>query len=601
MKHGWRSWALLLLLVACHGGQPAEAPQGAVTGVTVILKDSREPLPFDPRGGRITIVTREIEGLLGHPVVLELDTALSPELKVSLEESVLESFETIAKELVLLQKDDPEMFAQARSLKRVVCKYDAVAKESDGELSESGAELRVTSPPDRFPLLERGLLVGAVYRAHVAELDERWGDKDPTSLRASQQEPYFAYMMSTRPGAGYLWIAARAKRGGHWETLREEHFRRILRLSTAVESPALERKVRHFLAENVRYAATRPGLHADYARWLNRNAGALADEDREKVAREVFQHRSEVTIPGFDRFAWGLSLYDQWTQGKIAPGSELEKLIVCPSKRRSEAEADREARPASCSAWFATVFSDEGERGKLRTVVLARPEKDALRLQELALLNVGHDMGKQAVAYVESVASRAPIFVDGVRVLFHDNARRDDVRSALDSVKDRWWRDYPNQRGLTLLVMARRWEDLHVHYADNQWTTFQKEFGGPVKKEVLAQFIAEGPRAVEMIPKMWLAFARNADRDEQVARSLPLLLDRDRNDRTSRAMPVLTMLRMRLCGEKNAPALATMRASIEAWAAAHPDSRASVSNALSDFTLARCPKDPDPDPESGGR
>jgi hypothetical protein len=594
--------AILALLLACGDSPPADAPHGAVTGVTVILKGSREPLPFDPRGGRITIVTREIEQLVGHPIILELDTAPSPELKASLEETVLASFETIAKELVWLQKDDPEMFAQARAIERVVCKYDAVAKESDGELS--GDELRVTSPPDRFPLLERGVLIDAVYAAHVAELDKRWGDLDPSRLTAVQQEPYFAYMMSTRPGAGYLWIAARAKQRD-WDALREEHFRRIMRLSNAIGADVprgndpksgVARKVRHFLGENAAYASTRPGLHAEYAAWLNREAAALDDEERVKLAREIFEHRSEVTIPGFDRFAWGLSLYDQWQAGKIAPGSELEKLIVCPSKRRGEAETEIKW---SCSAWFATTLGDPQDRAAFRSVVLARPEKEALRLQELALLNVGHDEGKQAVAYVESVASRPALFTDGVRVLFHDNARRDDVRDALLDAAPRWWRDYPNQRGLTLLILARRSNDLHVHYADNAWTRFVQEYGGPLKSPVLAQFIAEGPRAVEMLPKMWLALPKNADRDDQVAKSLRVLLERDRADRTSRATPVLTMLRMRLCIEKNGAALATMRSAIESWANEHADLRASGSNALADFTLARCPKDPSPDAESG--
>lgn len=591
MRGAWRL-APFVIALACGAPPASDAPPGAITGVTVVLTGSSEPLPFDPRGGRITVVTREIEQRLGHPLVLELDTALSPELKASLEESVLASFENVAKELVRLETDDPEMFAKARSLTRVVCKYDAVAKESEGELRDD--QLHVTSPPDRFPLLERGVLLAAVYRAHVEELDRRWGDVDPARLRPGEQEPYFAYMTTSRPGSGFLWIAVRAKRGGggDWDTPREEHLRRILRLAKVVESPVLAGRVRHFLADRVRYASTRPRLQAEYAAWLNQNAGQLEDEARVTLAREVLERRSEVKLPGFDRFAWGLSIYDQWSRGKVAPGSELEKLVVCPSKRKGEAETEIRW---GCSAWFATVLGDDKERAALRDVVLARPERDALKLQELALLNVGHGEGKAAVAYVESVASRPALFTDGVRLLFHDHARRDDVRDALDAVKDRWWRDYPSQRGLTLLVMARRWESLHVHYADNQWTTFQKEFGGPVKKEVLAQLLAEGPRAVEMVPKMWLAFAKDADRDQQVAKSLRVLLERDRQDRTSRATATLTMLRMRLCGEKDASGLSTMRASIEAWANEHPDARASVSNALADFTLARCPKDPDPE------
>ncbi|MBX3220454.1 MAG: hypothetical protein KF795_08050 [Labilithrix sp.] len=607
--------ALAGLVAACggpsaegrDGAESAEAPRGAIRDVVVVLKGSSEPLPFDPRGGRLTIVTQEIARLVGHGIVLELDAALSPELQASLEETVLASFETIARELVLLQKEDPEMFAKARGIERVVCVYDAVAKHSEGALEESGKVLVVRAPPDRFPLLERWIVTQAVYDAHVGDLDARWGEADPTRLAPREQAPYFAYMTTTRPGAGYLWIAARAKRAGdssRREDLRAEHVGRIISLSGAVPSNTpLARKVRRFLLDSAPFvgglgartdaSAVERRVVESYGAWLTRSVTSFDDEETLLLERATLEKRvgSEVGFPSFDRFAFGMSIYDRWAKDgarvELPPGprGELYKSVVCPTTRRGEAETEIRY---GCSGFFALALGDDALRSRLADTIAQR--RDA-KLLETSLLNLGYGQGAAALALVESLKDDA-LFRHGVGVLFHDLARRDDVKSALEGAAPRWWRDAPGRRGLTLLVMARQWEHLHVHYGDNQWTRFVAEFGGRVPRDVFAAYLAEGPRAVEMAPKLWPALSKGGERDDLLAKSLPVLLDRDRDARTSRARPAFVLLRARLCEEKNGAGLATVRAALERWRSAHPDDGAAVSNALADFTLARCAKPP---------
>lgn len=615
LRGAFATVALACLVGACGGAGAdgrAEAarttPRGGIRDVVVVLKGSSEPLPFDPRGGRLTIVTQEIARLLGHPVVLELDTALSPELVASLEETVLASFETFARELVLLQREDPEMFAKARAIERIACVYDAVAKESEGRLEASGRVLVVRSPPDRFPLLERWVVSQAVYDAYVEDLEARWGEADPARLAPREQAPYFAYMTKTRPGAGYLWIAARAKGGGgsRWDELRVEHVGRIVTLAGAVEPKApLARRVRRFLLDVAPFVG---GLGADrgsravdptvvrrvvgaYESWLARSLPSLDDEERLVLARAVLDKRSgsEVVLPGFDRFAFGMSIWDAWVKDGAriepppGPRGELHKSVVCPVKRRGEAETEIRY---GCSAFFAAALGDDALRARLADAVGQRRDT---RLLETALLNLGYAQGPQALALVESMKDDA-LFRHGVSVLFHDLARRDDVKSALEKAAPRWWRDAPGRRGLALLVMARQWERLGVHYGDEQWTRFVAEFGGRVPRDVFAAYLAEGARAVEMAPRLWPALTKGSERDELLAKHLPVLLGRDRDARTSRARPALVLLRTRLCEERNAAGLATFRATLERWRSEHPDDAAAVSNALADFTLARCAK-----------
>lgn len=606
------SIAIAGLLTACGASQPQPAQRGSIKDVVVVLKGSDEPLPFDPRGGRITVVTGEIKNLIGHHVVLELDSALSPELKSSFEESVLASFETIARELVVLQKEDPEMFLRAKRIERVLFTYDAVLKESEGVL-EGDKLLRVKAPPDHFPLLEKWILSQAVYDAHITDLDARWGDADPTRLSPRERAPYFAYMTKTRAGAGYLWTVARRKKtpsASNDDTPRVEHVGRIVKLAGVVspQEAALSRKIRAFLLEQLHFlggfraspdyafkaeASLLSRVLTDYERWLNQNQASFDDEERLKLARAIYSGSGghpEVAFPGFDRFAFGMNVYDTWAnegaKNELPPGprGELYKLVVCPSQRRGEGETEIKW---GCSSFFSLSISDDAMRARLAEAIVKR--KDT-KLLETALFNHPHNGGEKTLALVESLPE--PLFHHGFSVLFHDLARVDDVKNALERSATRWWRDAPSRRGLALLVMARQTEGLHVHYGDNHWTRFVAEYGGPIRRDVFSAYLAEGARAVEMSPKIWLALAKGSERDDLIAKSIPALLERDRQARTSKASGTLALLRTRLCDEKNASGLTMIKASIDRWALEHPQEAASVSNARADFTLTRCKEPP---------
>ncbi len=598
--------------LACGGASKEHvAGPAGVRDVVVVLRGGAEPLPFDPRGGRLTVVTQEIARLVGHPVVLELDTALSPELKATLEETVLASFETVVPELVRLQKEDPDMFAKASAIERVVCTYDATAKESKGGLEANGTVLVVRSPPDRFPLLERGVLIEAVYEAHVADLDARWGDVEPTRVPPREQSAYFAYMTKTRPGFGYLWVYNRAQaRKASRDDLRAELVERIVKLAGVVEKKTpLSRKVNAFLLESAPVVGDLAGgaskvdralarrVSTAYTAWLTRDAGGFDDPEKLLLERALF-HRpfgsdDASRFEGFDRFAFGLAVYDAWSKEgarvDLPPGPrrELVDTVVCPVKKLAPnlPDSEREIR-YGCSRFFAYVLGDEKARVRLAATIDARRD---MKLLETALMNLGHQQGREALALVESLRDETS-FRRGVAILFHELARRDDVKSALEQAAPRWWRDTPSRRGLALLVMARRHEHLHLHYSDNQWSRFVSEFGGRIQRDVFAAYLAEGPRAIEMAPKIWPALEKTPERDQLVAQSLHVLLRLDLEARSSRSRNVLVLLRSRLCEETNAAGLAAVRAAIAQWRAEHPEDAAAVSNALVDFTPERCAK-----------
>lgn len=604
MKHAFG--LVLATLVACHGA--AEPRTATIDRVSVVLVGSDEPLPFDPRGGRLTAVTQQVASVLGHPVVLELDTALGPQLRTSLEESVLASFENVARELVQLQREQRGAFEIATRIERIRCHYDAVVRYPEAKLE--GKVLDVRSPPHRFPLLERGTLSSAVLDVATAELIARWGNVDPSQLSARDQQGWFDAMTTTRPGQGYLWIHVQRGRSATRQVsgLRAEHLERILRLAGVVtKSSPLERQVTdHLLTEggwirDGQSSDANPRVRELYTQWIGRSWPSFDDAQRMKLASGLYGggRHAAGELPGFDELAFGLSIYDSWV-GDGAPiptpatrRGELQRLVLCPTLSRGDRETEIHL---GCSPFFASVLSDPKKRGALAARIEAQHDQ---RLLEQTLLNIGSErvaedrrrVGsvEEALAFLDALKDPG-LFHHGFRVLFDDQRRRDDIQSALEAVAYPWWHDVPARRAMTLLALGRRRMALHPHYQDSQWELATKELGGPISADLFARFVAEGPIAVEMIPSMWKVLPKAAGRDPILARGVPLLLDRDAATREARSVTFLAQVRHRMCDEHDASGLSLVRSAVQAWASQHPAEAASVSNALADMTAARCAK-----------
>jgi hypothetical protein len=172
-----------------------------------------------------------------------------------------------------------------------------------------------------------------------------------------------------------------------------------------------------------------------------------------------------------------------------------------------------------------------------------------------------------------------------MHVLFEEFARSTAVQDGIDHLAPRWWRDQPRRRGLALYAMARHWATYDVTYADDAAQRFAAEFGGPVGRDVLADYLAEGPGATELVVKLWRALAKTTDRDALVAAALPAWLAHPPHP--DAVASVLGLLRRRLCEEHDGAGIERMRAAIAGFAGAHADDTA-ADNAAHDFAAQRC-------------
>lgn len=591
--------------------------------MVVVRQGSQVPLPFDPRGGRLTRVTGELRAMLGHPVVLELDTALSPEIAAHFEETVLASFETLLRELTAVRAKSERLFMEAAWLERVVVTYDAVARESRGELVKGKKVLLVRAPPDRFPLLEPGIVTEAIFDLALREAEARYGEASPGWLSESEAEAWFAYMTETS-----AWMRVRSTKTARAEasakgfdlddTLRLAHLERIARYGLRVNhKSALGQRVKAWLLEALDVAdrTPRPGRLANradpevservakaYDAWLRSAAESFDTRDHLAVLR-VIERRvrdcgegcaARAPFPSIDLFASGIAVHDDWARSgaPVEPPATAQgdawRFVVCPAARKNGSPG----LPSSCSRWVDVALSDPEWRGRLAEVILSKKNE---RLLETVFLNASSRTGKNAPLLLDALGRDERLFGVGAKLLAVDQARNDAVTNALETEAAGWWKAHPSRRGLVLFLAARRWERTGLHYADSDAPRFAAERGGPVAGDALARFLAFGPRAAELAPFAWKALARSAERDEAVARATTGLLERDRQEHTTHATLTLTRLRRRLCEEKNASGLAALRSELERWAKARPDDAASVSNAIADATLAKCPRPAEPE------
>ncbi|MGH7286181.1 MAG: hypothetical protein ACRELY_32075, partial [Polyangiaceae bacterium] len=111
----------------------------------VSFTEPQDRLPFDPRAARLQEATEQMTRIAGHAIELRFDAALLPEWRSTFEDALVQGVENIARDLADAQKREPRVFDFGAALiKRVFCKYDAVARDSGAALDAKTGEVTVT-------------------------------------------------------------------------------------------------------------------------------------------------------------------------------------------------------------------------------------------------------------------------------------------------------------------------------------------------------------------------------------------------------------------------------------------------------------------------
>src|SRR5262245_15547559 len=141
----------------------------------------------------------QLEGVLGHKVTFQFDTALLPEYRSSFEYDLTEAVEHAARDLSELRDRSMEVFRRAApALTRVECHYAAAARDDDAKFEAEKGTLSVSLHPNAGALLPRGLLYGALEEEYDRFLEARFGNMAARGVAAGEQEAYFRFLTGYR-------------------------------------------------------------------------------------------------------------------------------------------------------------------------------------------------------------------------------------------------------------------------------------------------------------------------------------------------------------------------------------------------------------------
>src|SRR5258708_29879047 len=192
---------LALAVAACVPGRPTSVV--VHSSVSVVILPSPDALPFDPADARLAAATEQLAAIARHPVVFEFDVALLPDWRSSFQQVLIESVESVARDLDVLAREEPRVLAHgAPLLERVVSRYDAIAaSEPVGKLDPAARVLTLTGPAS-FSGVERGYVQAALEDEYARWVAERWATARPQEIAAADRDAYFEFLTDGRLRTG---------------------------------------------------------------------------------------------------------------------------------------------------------------------------------------------------------------------------------------------------------------------------------------------------------------------------------------------------------------------------------------------------------------
>src|SRR5262249_55971935 len=151
--------------------------------VVVVFSEAPAALPFDPRAARLVAATQQLTALAGHPIELRVDAALMPKVQARFQGALIAAIENVPRDLDALREQRPgALTTLAPKLRRIECRYDAVARKQEGKLDADAGALRITSPSDAEVLIDRGVVGAAIEDGYAAHLDRLFAGAEPEKI-----------------------------------------------------------------------------------------------------------------------------------------------------------------------------------------------------------------------------------------------------------------------------------------------------------------------------------------------------------------------------------------------------------------------------------
>lgn len=552
----------LCILLGC-GGPPSGADTVHLeTRVHLVRGDQRERLGVSPDQARIRASAEALDKSLGHPVVVEIDAAVTPETTSALVAMTANSLEALARRFSEEERRDPVLHAFVRrSLQRIEVRYEATAEYMTADFDDArGAlvyEMRAPTSPDGTWLPMRYETDDALTRALQRDLAKSF--------------PAGAVSSSTDDEARlrFLRIQRVEDRKSEPANVRAERLVELLRFEEESRGRPIHPAVEKSLAEQLEWVLTLdPGsasertLAGPYARWIGARFESMTPELQRRFAERLLENRRTreaacpsdpcPRLPDLDRTALALRLLDPPRD----PGSDAARLdhATCPYVEKD----GRLERTSSCWGVFEFLSETPARAERLvKVLVDARqggPAADAARARSL-LISALVTSRQHLPTLLDALDRKGgALYADALTILVDHRAR--DASGVLDDAVSRQWSKREDLRPLLLRIVAER--TVASQRDDAYVATLANEYA-PLDALLFARFLDLGPRSVELAPSLWPAL-RDVRTPFEI---LAPRLDRYVNGRGIEAAKVVSALVRRACATKDLEGLRVMRAVLE--------------------------------------
>jgi hypothetical protein len=594
--------ALVSSVLACAHAAPVRLI--VHSQVSVVVLPSPDELPFDPSDARLAEASAQLSALVGHPFVFEFDVALLPDWRADFQQMLIESIENVARDFDRLAHEEPRVFSHGAALiERVVSRYDVqVAHRPEWKLDPAARVLLLSGPATHWGI-ERGYVEAALQDEYARWADGRWGGARAQDVAPADRPAYFEFLTDSRVRAAWT-----KRHRGQAETVpRAPDVEAVLgcvELSSVLgaSSPQLARDVRAWLVRQaqelagayngeedrvVALPASSPWHRAEAAwvAWANAQLGTMSDEEKLALADSVFVRTrgpdgvfraSPAAFPGFDRFAFGMSVADSWARaGHPRGGAQAEaqralvETIVCP---RTVSADGTESRSSRCDyVWYRDALESAATTRRLTDALLARKDRDLVQtaFSALTAMPSGGDKLALLLSLVHALEGDDLAWTEAFHVVADELAEGGDPARWVDEAR-RAWRPHAPRRGALLYALAQV-----DRYGDNDkvgWSRFGETFGAPLGAAELAAYLDQGARAWSLARVVWPALSQGWSRAAVFLPRLDAYLADPRVRRYDVQDPghAIRAIAAKLCDEGNVADMALMAAAFRSRAATYP-------------------------------
>jgi hypothetical protein len=559
-------------------------------------------VPFKPKLARIQEANRQLAGILGHSLQIELDGSLLPQSQDGADDVIARLVEDVARELDGLGKESPPALDLARkSFERLVVRYapsEAAAREDRwrrsllAKLDLAGKTVDVVCPEAVWRPLERGEIATVLYRAWAAGQDERYGRVLPDALPSSEHRAWFDYHAHGRGG--------RSNEAEPYARVGSVDGRAVLGMvmlqGLAKNDPALSKDVRawlvraadafsgayHNAAQEVE-AAPPSSLYrraeSAYMAWLKGALPTMTVEERGEVANHLWvtdfrkpsgdrDRFASYAFPGIDLMAFSFDTVDAWIAAGhpgVEPRGAVPRVFdVVVGPAYAETGNDGQIRfqhvGRSDYVFYRWALSLPAREDLFVKGLVARPDPP---FATSAFLGARHALREEA-DYLRLLRRFEP--TPALWRVGADVHREVVYRPSplLLEESRRLWRDMPFARGHVLLWFARHADG--SYHPETDWPDMVQ--GALADEQALGAYLDLGVPAWDSLAAAWPGIARGPRRTTLIlARAEPLLTNEIAGRRVPHALAAMARL---LCDEGAMGELAQVAAFARAAVAAHP-------------------------------